>query len=106
MRNPWLLGLSIAAHQIVFTSLVLAEVRFMYVSAWVLRAPVGILWAVYLAAPFIHVRPIAKPSLIRSYALSGWLYVGAAIAWSICYIIFSERFGTPVSWDAVKQHLQ
>ena len=98
----WPLWISFAVQQFVLLCLITTEIKLIHVSAWVSRVPIVILWSVYLAAPFVYVRPIGRRAILRSYALSGWLFVVAACAWGQSYSMLSEKFGVPVSWKEVE----
>lgn len=98
----WGLILSISVQQLIFAILAWFEIMQLYVSSWVPRAPVFILWIMYVAAPLIYLRPLTTGGLIRSYAVPGWFFVAGATAWIVTYWVLCDKFGVPVSWHLVK----
>jgi hypothetical protein len=69
-------------------------------------APILIIWALYLATPLLTVARSDRPALLRSYALFGWIFVAAAMAWIITYLLLSGKYGTPVSNNWVMELLR
>ncbi len=106
MKARFLTGLlifSIGLQQLVFFTLCYMRVKLVNISEWVLPVPIMIIWGLYLLSPLLFVRPLSRKEVFRGYAVSGWLFVLASVFWSERYSTLSERYGTPVSWERVKE---
>src|SRR5687767_560309 len=95
--RTWILWVSIAAQQLIFLLAVGLRVPLLSISVWVIYVPVVIIWSLYLVVPLLP----PKKEKLRAYALTGWIFVLAAASWTGSYIILSEKYGTPVSWEDV-----
>jgi hypothetical protein len=102
----WLSFLSFGAQQVVFVSLLFCYPLLMYVSIWVVRVPVVIIWALGFVVPLIYVRPISVSDFLKNHAKSGWLFVAAGLVWIASYNFFCARDGTPVSYEAMKSRYE
>ncbi len=100
--SRWWVATSIVLQQLCFLALQAFEIMLIHVSAWVARAPVCLLWALYFLGPFVYVRPISASRVLRSYSKDGWLFVSAALVWIAFYVFLSNRYGVPVSWNEVR----
>lgn len=103
-KNPktWVLWLSIAAQHLLL--LPAKPPKVLFLATWVGWTPVAIIWALYLAAPWIYVRPWTYVTILRSYARAGWLFVLACAAWDIAYISFSEKYGAPANSTKMQEY--
>jgi hypothetical protein len=103
-EKTWLILISVLAQQLCLFAFLFCYPMLMYVSIWVVRVPVAIIWVMSFVLPLVYVRPISSAKYLRLCAKSGWLYVLAGLTWISAYVWFSGRDGTPVSWDAVERH--
>jgi len=101
--HPILIATSIVLQQAVFVATPGFEYSLINVSAWVVSAPIYLLWTLYFLIPFFYVRPLSVVGIFRSYATKGWLVVLAAIAWNFTYASLCQRDGIPVSYDAMRR---
>ena len=101
--RAWLLLLSIAAQQIVFFLACSLRIPLIAISVWVIYLPVVIIWVLYVVVPLFTAKRDRPHALLRAYALTGWIFVAAAVSWTGSYITLSRKYGTPVSWDEVQQ---
>jgi hypothetical protein len=99
----WHFWLSIAAQQIVFVLAYNLRIPLLGISEWVIFVPVGIIWGLYAVVPLFTPKREMKHALLRAYALTGWVFVLAAVSWSACYISLSKKYGTPVSYDEMQK---
>ncbi len=99
-----LLLLSVLSQQVVFTVCLFCHPLLLYVSLWVVRVPVVIIWSMAFGLPLVYVRPLSAKTYFRSITTVGWLFVFASVVWIMAYWYFSGQEGVPVSWDAVKLH--
>ena len=102
-RNGWT-ATSLILQQVAFAGLTLSYPLLMWVSVWVVKGPVMILWVLAFVAPLIFVAWNGVGDYAYIVAKKGWLFVLAATVWIASYWWLSEREGTPVSYDAMKAH--
>ena len=105
-RRTVVLWTTIALQQAAFSTLCQVHVALLGLSEWVIYAPVLIIWTLYLATPPLIVGREGPRALLRAYALFGWLFVAAAMAWIISYLLLSGKYGTPVSNNWVMELLR
>jgi hypothetical protein len=105
-RRSFALWGTIALQQAAFSVLCQVRIALLGLSEWVIYAPILIIWALYLATPLLTVARSDRPALLRSYALFGWIFVAAAMAWIITYLLLSGKYGTPVSNNWVMELLR
>ena len=98
-----LIVFSIIAQQSIFLIQQNNTILLRHVSAWVGWAPVWMVWILYFIFPFIYIRTLNAKTLFASYSKAGWVFVFAAIGWTLAYNILSERDGVPVSWNQVEK---
>ena len=103
-ERTWLLVVSVLAQQFFLCVFLFCYPLLMYVSIWVVRVPVAIIWVMSFVLPVAYLSPVSFPIFLRAWAKSGWLYVLAGLVWILAYAWFSDREGTPVSWEAVQTH--
>jgi hypothetical protein len=101
-ERVWLLWLSIAAQQVVFLLAYSLRIPLLDISTWVIFVPIVIIWVLYAVVPLVMPKKEKKHSLLHTCALTGWIFVVAAVSWTASYIALSEKYGTPVSWDGVQ----
>ena len=95
----WLFWLSVAVQQIVFLLAFGLRIPLIGISTWVIYVPVVIIWVLYYLVPLLSEKKEKKYAVLRAYALTGWVFVAAAVSWSTLYIVLSKKYGTPVSYE-------
>jgi hypothetical protein len=101
----WII-LSVILQQMAFAALAFSYPLLLWISAWVVKVPVVILWVLAFVSSLIFMAWAGVGHYFHIVAKRGWLFVIAAAVWVASYWWFSEREGTPVSYDAMKAHYE
>ena len=99
----WLLWVGVVLQQFVFVFTYSLRCPLIAISEWVIYVPIVIVWALYIVTPFLIPRAQKKRALLRAYATTGWIFAIAAVSWNACYLWYSKKDGTPVSYERLMQ---